>query len=207
MTIQQHDKKQFQGITRLISGSELRKLFSSYEPINRYIVSEEDVGQETYHVHFVVEGDTLALSNLRIYLKDWLQQENKIEKNYKFKNGELNIAKIKPDTIDTMITYILKQGCEYVHNYNTDYIKECKRKSYLKKISMTKAIENLKKKYLANEIEIEEYILQYRQTRNRYMKPDPYWDKELRRMLEIKKDEEKMKKEIRSMLNEIDISY
>lgn len=207
MDNQQHDRKQFQGITRLISGLDLRHLFSSYEPINRYIVSEEDVGQETYHIHFVVEGDKLALSNLRIYLKNYLIEKKIINESHVLKNGELNISKVKENTIDTMITYILKQGCEYVHNYNTEYIKECKKRSYLKKISMTKSIENLKKKYLASELNLEEYTLKYRQTRNMYMKPDPYWINEMRRMDEIKKTEDIMKKEIAQAKNEINISY
>lgn len=204
MENQAHNKKQYQGITTLFQGTEFKKILHEYPPITRWVMSEENL-DTNYHIHFVIEGDKLALSAFRAYLKDYLKENNRAPQDYT--NGKLNLAAIKLDkegksTIDTMIIYILKQGYYTAHNYDTEYIKQLAKLSYIpKKITMTKSISVLKEEYINLKITLEEYTFKYRKIRNEYRKPDPNWHKELDRMREIKKSDEQIKEEILNYIN------
>lgn len=194
MTTQEHCKKQFQGVTRLIKGSAVRDVLASYPECLKYVISTEKVGEPDEHVHFIAEGDHrhFSLSRLRALLKARIEAEGKTPKEWI--NGLLNISPVeKPER---MMSYIMKERVDYVHNYSKAYIKQCKKKSFLKKKSMTSAVADLKETLINGSIGLDAYILEYRILRNGYKKPDPQWFKEYDRMEEILKDEETMKKEI-----------
>lgn len=193
-----HSKNKFQGVQRLISGSQLRQIFASLQYVQRYIICTEDVGTDKEHVHFVVESDLnqLNLYRLRTDLKQEIQKLGKAPEKYD--NGMLNISKVeKPER---MMSYIMKERVDYVHNYDSAYIKECKKKSFLKKVSMTKAIQELKDKCYNSDITIQEYGVQYRLLRIAYKKPDPMWHKEIQRMQEMLKTEDQIKQEVQKFI-------
>lgn len=204
-----HFRNRIQGVTRLISASSVRTYIKGLCLKNvKYLIVTEESGTVAEHVHFLIESDDKALNvfNLRKTLKAYIKEAGKEPKDTKYLNGMLNISKVL--NIDRMVSYILKHlksikdldnevlyYC-WAHGYTKDYLKACLKASFVKKISMTKAIHKLKDTMISDQIGISEYILEYRQLRNRYLKPDPLWRMEMERAHEIKKNKSQMENEI-----------
>lgn len=205
-------KNNLQGVVRLgLNSQQVSDMITSLNPLpDAYVVCTEDVGKPTVHTHFMIQSTSkkINIRNVRSQFKDWVENnienestdiESKIKKPQIYKNGDLNISRVKD--VVRMLIYLSKQHQpDFVHNYPVGAIEELSKLSFEKAVCMTKAISLLKEKVYLKQITVSEYILLYRQCRNAYKKPDPNWAKEFNRMYEMIKSEDTMKEEIQRHL-------
>lgn len=199
--------KSLQGVTRLITADILAEFIQGNEQILRYLIVTEKRGTAEEHTHFLIQGKQKIFNvyNLKKRFKQQLEQFLGYVPAYK--NGEFNLTKCNDPA--RMAIYLQKEHLpNYAHGYRLDILKKLKGQSFEKKVSMTTAIGKLQEKLYLHQIDLEEYILSYRQLRNRYRKPDPHWAREADRKYEWLKTETTMKAEISQYLqNKNDDSY
>lgn len=179
---------QFQGVSRSHTIEELAKEFKDF-PLEDYsyvIKYEEFNSKKDYdpHLHFVIESNEKNLNRYRLnkFIIDNLKKKNPEFRN---QNGLFNFSPIR-DWVQ-MLAYLQKEGGpDVVHNYPTAVLKTLAKKSFTKKISMTSAIDELRKQLTSGELDPVSYTKEYRHLRREvYRNPDPYWQKEYLRAKEF----------------------
>lgn len=189
-----HTKKYaIHGVTRLINAGQLAQYVRELEWAQAYIITTESKGEKTEHVHFLICSDSRDCNRTRF--------RGLLKTKFSLKittNGELNLdVKVKDQT--QCLIYLCKEGYpEYVHGYPTDFVKDCSRKSYSKKVSMTVAIKELMCLVIKGQLTPIEYVIKYRMVRIKYHHPDPYWTRQFENATEMQKTEDQIREEVLS---------
>lgn len=180
-----HKKYNLHGVTTIINGGSLALYVSALPYVDAYVITTEAKGTPKEHVHFYLTSDSSKL-NISRFRKDTKENFNLVIE----RNGQFNIDK-KVKNPEQCIIYLCKEGFpEYVHNFPTEYMKECSRKSYSKEVSMTTAIKRLQGLLLKEQLTPLGYTIEYRLIRQKYRKPDPHWHRQYENAHELMKSSE-----------------
>lgn len=194
-----------QGVTRLLDATQLQEALLLLRP-QSYIIVTEKINTPEEHTHFLISGydRSINVSYVKIKLKQFIKDSNL--EPHEYLNGMLNITRVR-DT-PRMITYLLKENMpNHYHGYYKETIKYFKTQSFEKRPSMTVQIGHLKESYYHGKLNLQEYILQYRQIRNFHKKPDLNWMQDAKRVTEITKSEDTMIFEINQFIENLDRPY
>lgn len=197
LTVYKPNKYQIHGVTRLLKSTLLSQYLHTVEYVQKFIVTTEKRGTDKEHVHFYLESQDRKCNIHRF------RQDAKAE--FKFpaslKNGDFNLDKRVKDPLQNII-YLCKEGYpEHVHGFSVAFMKECTRSSYNPNVTMTTQLKNNLELFLKGQIEMDEYLLQYRHIRCGARKPDPNWHKQYYNALEQTTSEEDKKTQIRELIS------
>lgn len=160
---------------------------------SHYAIVCEGMGTEDEHYHFLAQSDKrITKHGLRKLIKDI--HPHLVQDDYK--NGVLNISNCV--NVQHFMVYITKEVIPQIsHGYFVGMWEKLQKYSYQKKKkSMTQEIAELKDRLLHHELDVQEYVVQYRLLRLKHKNPDPHWQKEAYRAFGMRADEKQIREEV-----------
>ncbi len=197
-------KRNYQGVIRLgVTVDELRLFLKANKRVESYLIKIEGVGTPDPHIHYIIRSNQMELkvNTFKRETKIWLTAINKAPETGKYLNGMNNISPVK--NMENMAIYIQKEGPpDHIHNFPVGILEQLRKLSFLKN-GIKVQLDDIQRQYLTGFLTLEEYAYKYRIIRVSFGKPDIYWYKQIQKMNEINKIQNRNDDSILEIKNEI----